>query len=236
MGATRILGLVGGTGPESTVTYYREAIAAWRAVTTDGTFPRILLYSIDGGSLWRLLEATDFRAVSEELIDAVSRLQAGGAGMALIASNTLHTVFDQVRASVNVPMLSIVDATVEAVKRAGIRRPVLLGTQPVMNSTLYPAALAEAGILMLLPSDEEQTYIHQKYVDELIFGRPAAETSRRLVDIIGEVRHRQHADGIILAGTELSTVLDQSDYHGMPVVDSARAHVDAAVTWLLTGH
>ena len=235
MGATRILGLVGGTGPESTVAYYRELVAAWRAVRTDDTFPRILLYSIDGGSLWRLLEAADLGAVSEELTDAVTRLQAAGAGMALITSNSLHAVFDDVRASISVPMLSIVDATVEAVQRAGVERPVLLGTRAVMRSNLYPVPLFEAGISLVLPSEEEQTYIHQKYVDELIFGRPTDETSRNLIDIIGAVRHRQRADGIILAGTELSMVLGQAEYHGMPVIDSTRAHVDAAVTWLLGG-
>ncbi len=215
--------------------YYRGLVAAWRAAGTGDTFPRILLYSIDGGSLWRLLEAADLGVVSDELIDAIDRLQAAGAGMALIASNTLHAVFDEVRASVSIPMLSIVDATVVAVQRAGIERPVLLATQPVMNSNLYPVPLAEAGISMVLPSEEEQTYIHHKYVEELIFGRPTADTSRNLVDIIGAVRHRQHADGIILAGTELSTVLGESEYHGMPVIDSTRVHVDAAVTWLLAG-
>ena len=231
--STRILGIVGGTGPESTIEYYRSLVAAWKQRRPDGSFPRILINSIDGGGLWRLLEARDSNAVADALTAAVARLSAANAGLVILASNTVHTVFDEVASRVDVPMLSIVTETVRAAQRLGLRRPGILGTRFVTESNLYLEPLRESGMTVVLPEADERAYLHDRYVDELIAGTVTADTRARAVEMISTMQEKSAIDGVVLAGTELTLLFSEPEYHGLPVVDSGAAHVDGAITWLL---
>lgn len=161
----------GGTGPESTVDYYRSVFAAWRRHRSDGTFPRVIINSIEGGGLWHRLEANDHEAVLAEIGDAVDRLSAAGAGLAILASNTLHSVFDEVARRASVPMLSIITETVEAVIRMRLRQPALLRSRFVMESDLYLEPLRRAGISAVVPNQEERSFLHDRYGEELIIGK-----------------------------------------------------------------
>jgi aspartate racemase len=88
----RTAGIIGGIGPESTIDYYRAIIAAYRERKPDGSYPSIVIDSID---LQRMLElaARDLPQLTEYLAAEVSRLARAGADFALLASNTPHIVF-----------------------------------------------------------------------------------------------------------------------------------------------
>ena len=100
---TRILGIVGGTGPEATVDYYRSIIAGSQRRTADGNYPRLIINSIEAGRLFRLLGEGDFGAVAEDLPAAVGQVANAGAGTALLASNTSHLAFDEIEAASPIP-------------------------------------------------------------------------------------------------------------------------------------
>ncbi|MEA2545426.1 MAG: aspartate racemase, partial [Chloroflexota bacterium] len=57
---SRVLGIVGGTGPESTIDYYRSLVATWRRRRPDGSYPRVIIDSIEAGRLFRNLGEGDF--------------------------------------------------------------------------------------------------------------------------------------------------------------------------------
>ena len=229
----RILGIVGGTGPESTADYYRSLITSWRERGPAGTFPRAIINSVEGGEIIRLLGAGDYAAVGAVLSVAVRQLASAGAGAALLASNASHLAFDEIAPTSPIPLIHIVDATVSEARAHGHRRLALFGTRFVMQSDLYPARLGPAGIDVVTPAVAEQEVIHEAYLGELVRGIVRDSTRDRLVEIASAMRDRDSIDGVILGGTELALILTEPSYAGIPILNTARIHVEAGVDWLL---
>lgn len=148
----RILGIVGGTGPQSTIDYYRELIAAWRERGPAGTHPRVIVNSVEGGHVIASLGSGDMAAVATELSVDVRQLAAAGAGVALLAANGTHLAFDAIAATSPIPLIPIVDAARDAARGRGYRRLGLFGARFVLDAPLYPDRFASAGITIVLPT------------------------------------------------------------------------------------
>jgi aspartate racemase len=229
----RILGIVGGTGPESTIDYYRSIVATWRRRRPDGTFPRVTIVSVDGGTVIRLLGEGDFKAVGKAFGAALGELAAAGCGRALIASNGGHLAFDHIHPPSPIPLIHIVEAARDAAVAAGHRRLGLLGVRFVVQAPLYPANFDPVGIQIVRPTTDEMDIVHAIYLGELLEGVFRDESRERLVSVIAAMRDRDGIDGLILGGTELALILTEPAYAGVPILNTAQIHVDAAVDWLL---
>lgn len=230
---TRILGIVGGTGPESTIDYYRSIIVAWQQRTADGSYPRLIINSVEAGRIFRLLGDGDYAGVAGDMSTAVMQLAEAGAGAALLASNATHLAFDEIAARSSIPLIHIVEAARDAAAARGHRRLGIFGTRFVMEAPMYPERFASSGMLVVAPQLNEREYIHEKYFGELVRGVFLDETRRRFVEIIGRMRDREAVDGLILGGTELALTLTEASYAGVPILDTAKTHAEAAVAWLL---
>jgi len=229
----RILGIVGGTGPESTIDYYRSIIATWRRRRPDGTYPRIVIDSVDGGTVIGQLGAGEYAAVGLVFGRALAQLAAAGCGKAIIASNAGHLAFEHIDPPAPIGLLHIIDAARDAAVAAGHRRLGIIGTRFVTQSRLYPDRFEPVGIEIVTPSPDEQDTVHAIYLGELVEGVLRDESRDRLVAVIAALRDRSGVDGIILGGTELALILTEPTYADVPILDTARIHVDAAVDWLL---
>jgi aspartate racemase len=223
-----MLGLVGGIGPESTIAYYRAIMAAGRAVAT-ASQPPVLINSIDVQRVLRLVGANQLRELTDYLVEEVERLAKAMADLVLIAANTPHIVFDEVRSRSPVPMVSIVEATRDAVRAMGLHRVGLFGTRFTMQGRFYPDVFSTAGIDVVPPREDEQAYIHDKYVNELLNGRFLASTREGLLRLVDAQRARDRIEAVILAGTELPLVLTDLREAGIPLLDTTDIHVSAAV-------
>jgi aspartate racemase len=230
---TRILGIVGGTGPESTIDYYRSVVAIWQQRTGDGSYPRLIINSVEAGRIFRLLGDGDYAGVAEDMSAAVAQLAAAGAGAALLASNASHLAFDEIEAGSSIPLIHIVDAARGAAVARGHRRLGILGTRFVMEAPMYPELFGAQGLTVVAPQPDEQDYIHEKYFGELVRGVFLDETRRGLVSIIARMRDRDEIEALILGGTELALILTESSYAGVPMLNTAQTHAEAAVDWLL---
>ena len=93
----KTLGIIGGIAPASTVEYYRSIIAAYRERKRDGSYPSIIINSIDMTKMLDLIAAKEWASVTAYLVGQVKRLANAGADFGLLASNTPHIVFDAVR-------------------------------------------------------------------------------------------------------------------------------------------
>ena len=229
----RILGIVGGTGPESTIDYYRSLISTWRRRQPDGSYPRVLINSIEAGRVFANLAAADFGAVGADLGVAVAMLASAGCQRALLASNASHLAFDLIDPPPSIPLIHIVDAARDAAARAGYRRPGLLGTRFVMESDLYPSRFASASIAIVVPTEDEREIVHAIYFDELVEGVVHEESREALTSVVGAMRDRDGIDAVILGGTELALILTDPTYAGIPVLNTAQTHVEVAVDWLI---
>lgn len=227
------IGIIGGIGPETTVEYYRRIIALYRWRNPEGSAPYIIINSLDMKKPLDMLTASKLEELTTFLSEEVEKLARAGAAFALVAANTPHLVFDAIARRSRIPLISIVEATAEAAKTAGLKRLGLLGTRFTMQASFYPDALAARDIEVVLPNEEEQAYIHDKYMDELVPGIILPETRDRLMNIIKTLKERAQIDGAILGGTELSLILRDETIFGVRILDTTQIHAEAAVARLL---
>ena len=228
----KTLGIVGGIGPESTIEYYRSLVAAYRARKQDGSYPHVIINSIDMKRLVDLITVNELAEVSELLAGEVRTLERAGANFGLLAANTPHIVFDELRRRSPIPLISIVEATREAAKALGLKRIGLFGTRFTMRAGFYRDAFSEAGMTLVVPDEGEQDYIHEKYMGELVPGVFLPETRARLLSIADRMIEREGIEGLILGGTELPLILRDETHGGIPFLDTTRIHVNAAVAQL----
>ena len=229
----KTVGIIGGTGPESTIEYYRLMVAAYRERKQDGSYPPILINSIDMTRMLDLVGADQLTELSAYLAGEVHKLARGGADFGLLAANTPHIVFDEIRRQSPIPLISIVEAACEEAKALGLNKVGLFGTRFTMQKQFYPDVFSRAGITLAVPEPGEQDYIHDKYMHELVNGTILAGTRERLLMIVAKMKERQGIQGLILGGTELPMILRDQTYQGIPFLDTTKIHVEHAVAQML---
>ncbi len=229
-------GIIGGIGPESTIEYYRSIVAAYRERTRDGSYPQLVINSVNMKRLVDMFTLDDRAGAAEYLAGEVAKLARAGADFALLSANTPHIVFDEVQARSSIPLVSIVRATCDAAKGLGLKRLGLFATRFTARAGFYTEALAAEGITLALPREDEQEYIHDKYMNELVNGLFLAETRARLIAIARRLNMEEAIDGLILGGTELPLILREADSEeaGVPFLDTTQIHVKAVVSRLLS--
>ena len=157
----KTIGIVGGLGPESTIEYYRQIIARYREQISDGSYPPIIIHSMDVRELLRQCGANEFGKLSDSIVEAIRSLACAGAQFGLIASNTPHIVFDDICQRSPMPLLSIVEATRAEAEARRLRRLALFGSQFTMQGDFYRQTFAKAGIAIVTPDFADQQYIHR---------------------------------------------------------------------------
>ncbi len=230
----KTLGIIGGIGPESTIDYYRQIVALYRARKPDGSFPPVLINSIDMTKMLGLIGANEMKAVTDYLVSEINKLSKAGADFALMAANTPHIVFDDIRERAHIPLISIVEAACDAARSKGIARAGLFGTRFTMQGSFYPDVFTKRGIELVIPDEPDQEYIHEKYMRELVHGQFLDETRQGLLRIIDRLIDEHHIQGLILGGTELPLILTEDSYRGIPLLDTTKIHVVRAVARMLS--
>jgi aspartate racemase len=228
----KTVGIIGGIAPESTVAYYRQLIASYREQKPDGSYPSVIINSID---LTKVLDlaANDLDKLVDYLVDELQKLARAGADFGLLASNTPHIVFDEVRRQSPIPLISIVEVTGQAAKALGLKKLALFGTRFTMQGRFYPEVFSREGITIAVPDENDQTYIHDKYMSELVKGVYLPETREKLLAVVDRIKKNTGIQGLILGGTELPLILTATTASGIPLLDTTQIHVQAAVTELL---
>jgi aspartate racemase len=228
------LGIIGGIGPESTIAYYRLILAAYQQRVKDGHNPRIIINSI---SVKKLLDlaASDLPGLTEYLLDEIGRLADGGADFGLLAANTAHVVFDAVQALSPIPLISIVEATCEAVRARGLARVGLFGTRFTTEGSFYSEVFTREGLELILPDAAERALIHDIYMNELLKNIFLPETRARLLTIVDRLIDEAGMQALILGGTELPLILTEESYRGIPFLDTTRIHAEKAAAQLASG-
>src|SRR3989441_6719125 len=230
----KILGIIGGVGPESTIEYYQNIIALYRERQRDGSYPELIINSVDLKKGLDFMAANDLAGMAEYLLEEIPKLARAGADFGLIAANTPHVVFDDVAPKSPIPLISIVEATCAAAKTRKLKRLGLFGTRYTMQASFYPKVFSREGIALLVPESNDQDYIHDKYMNELVPGKFLPETRAALLAIVDRMKAKSDIDGVILAGTELPLILRDSHYKEIPFLDTTKIHVEAAVDEMLS--
>jgi aspartate racemase len=230
----KTLGIIGGLGPESTVDYYQKIIALYRERTGEGRYPEFIINSINLRKGLDFMDADDLPGMADYLLEGIGKLARAGADFGLISANTPHIVFDQLEPRSPIPLISIVEATCASAKARNLKRLGLFGTRYTMRGAFYAKVFSREGIELLIPEPNDQDYIHEKYMNELIPGKFLPETRAGLLAIVDRLKAKSDIDGVILAGTELPLTLRDADHNGVPFLDTTKIHVEAAVDEMLS--
>ncbi len=225
------IGILGGMSPESTVAYYEYITRTYTERFGDYGYPEILIYSVSFQQYVDWPNQDRWDLVAEGLTEAAQRLVDAGADLILIATNTMHLVFDEVQAGVEVPMLSLLDATAEAILARGLRTVGLLGTRFTMEKGFYQEALARQGISTLVPGAGDREYVHRVIYDELVAGQIRDESRTGYLEIIRKLAERG-AEGVVLGCTEIPLLVDE-DSAGIPLFDTTQIHAEAALNYAI---
>jgi len=227
------IGIIGGLSPESTVSYYRHITRSYVERFGDHSYPEIIIYSVnlEKYHLWRSADRWDL--IADDLIASAQRLRKAGADFGLIATNTMHKVFDAVQAAVDFPLIHIIDATAAKARELGLKTLGLLGTRYTMSDGFYHDRIEQSGLYLVVPPSADQAVVHRIIVEELIQGRLREDSKAAYRRVIGGLIDRG-AEAIILGCTEIPLLIQPPD-SPVPLLDTAVLHADAALAYALAG-
>ncbi len=227
----RKIGILGGMSPESTVTYYEHITRTYAQSHGDFGYPEILVYSVNFQQFVDWQHAGKWDRAARAMAKALNALRAAGADFGLIATNTMHIVFDQVQAAVDMPLLSIVDATAQAIRKAQVTSVGLLGTVFTMRETFFREGLAAGGVEVLTPGQEDGDRINSIIYQELCRGELRPESRQVFLDVIERLR-QAGAEGVVLGCTEIPLLVRQQDC-AIPLFDTTILHAQRALEYAI---
>jgi aspartate racemase len=226
----KIIGIIGGLGPESTIDYYRRLLAAHQALRPQDGAPAIIITSLDVKKGLAMVGANQLGQLTDYLVFEIERLARAGAELGLLSANTPHIVFDDVSRRSPIPLVSIVEATCAEARRDNLKNLGLFGTRFTMQGRFYSDVFTREGVGLTVPTTEEQGYIHDKYINELIPGTFLPETREGLLAIARRMKEQNGIQGLILGGTELPLILTDNSSLGIPFLDTTQIHVEAVLS------
>ena len=224
----KTIGIIGGLGPESTVDYYKEIIAAFNAKYVEMVYPEIIIYSVNLNEFMKFVETKNWLGLSEWLLEKISSIHRAGAEFAVIASNTPHIVFDEIKSKSPIPLLSIVEETCNKAQEMGLKNVGLMGTKLTMAADFYKKPFISKGMSVVVPYEEEQQLIHYKLFSEIELGIFKDSTREKLLAIAKRMVDEAGIDALILGCTELPLILTESKY-SIPFLNTTAIHCESII-------
>jgi len=230
----KTLGLIGGMSWESTALYYQLLNRMAREALGGQHSAKLILWSVDFAPIAALQAAGLWDEATVIMVDAARRLEAAGAEAVLICANTMHRMAGDVAAAISVPLIHAGDATASAVKRAGVKKPLLLATRYTMEQSFYRDRLQRGGVEVVIPAEPDRTRLHAIIFDELVQGRFKLTSKDAVIDMAASAARGEGADGVILGCTELALLVKAEDLP-LPSFDTTEIHARAAMDFALAG-
>lgn len=223
----KTIGLIGGLSWQSTLEYYRIINETMTERLGNGHAAKIIIDSLDFGEVDDFIHKKDFAGLSALIVNSAKRLEKAGAEILLIGANTMHFVAQDVIDNIQIPLLHIVEATIEKIREKSLTGVALLGTRFTMEQDFYKQRLIDQGIEVFIPSVDDMDFIHNTIFTELFKAVRNPESKKRFLRIIDSLV-KQGAQGVILGCTEIPMLIKQEDCT-VPVFDTTEIHALAAV-------
>jgi aspartate racemase len=223
------IGLVGGISWVSTIDYYRYINEGINERLGGLQFAECMIYSLNFGDI----QAHGWDNSFELLYKACDSLKKNGADAIVLCANTAHIMAGKLEDKTGLPIIHIVTATADVVRKQGLKKIGLLGTKFTMEMDFYKQGFREKGIEPLIPEKQEtRDFMQQTLKEELGKGIIKEDTKMAYLSIIDELIKRG-AEGIVLGCTEIPMMITQADVT-VPVFDTTKIHSQAAVEFALS--
>jgi aspartate racemase len=223
----KTIGLIGGMSWESTAHYY-AILNRGTAKALGGLHSApVIIHSVDFAPIAEMQNRDDWAGAGRELARIAAGLEAQGAGLIGLATNTMHIVAPAIEAAIDIPFVHIADPTARALQGDGFRRVGLLGTRFTMEMPFYRERLEEAGLEVLLP-DSDRTQLNTIIYEELCKGIVTEDSRRTYQETIARLAGRG-AEAVILGCTEIGMLITEAT-SPLPVYDTTDLHAKALVS------
>jgi aspartate racemase len=231
MGKYKTIGILGGVSPESTISYYEHIVRTYHERFGDHSYPEILIYSVSFQTIMDWQKEEMWTQIAKILVNGLVCLHKGGADFGLIAANTMHFVYEEVQKESPIPLISIIDATAERIKKERLHTVGLLGTVFTMSRSFYTERLQDSGITVLVPKAEEQKYVNRVIYEELINGKVLPSSREGFLKIIESLVDRG-AQGVILGCTEIPLLVREKDAR-VKLFNTTEIHAEKALNYAI---
>ena len=218
------IGLVGGTGPESTLMYYKELNSRIDKLTGGKAMPDIAIESVNFRRAWEYVTTADYEKLSDYLAEKVNSLYNGGAEIISLTAATMHIVMDELAAKTKAELISIPKIISDEVVSLGMKKVGLLGTIFTMEQDYMKKDLLDAGVEVYIPEKEDRELVAKRIYEELEVGVVKESTLQEFVDIINTMKKDNGIEAVILGCTELPLLLN-SENTPLPCLDSVEIHI-----------
>ncbi|NMC77588.1 MAG: aspartate/glutamate racemase family protein [Candidatus Methanofastidiosa archaeon] len=228
----KVLGLIGGMNWQSTVEYYKILNAMVNEKLGKNHSARILLFSVDFEEILKLEIENNWPQIKKIMIEITNSLENAGAEAIILCSNTMHLIAEDLEKASKVPLISVIDATAETIKKNNINSIGLLGTKFTMEEDFYKKRLTEKHKLKVLtPNKNDVELVNNIIYGELAKGIVSPNSKKELMRIVRDLVSNG-AEGIILGCTELPMLISQEEVT-TPLFDTLKIHMMAAVKFSL---
>ncbi|KXT75831.1 aspartate/glutamate racemase family protein [Streptococcus sp. DD12] len=228
------LGLIGGTGPESTIEYYKGIEYGVQQKVGRSFFPNLTIESLSVFDVLNFCGKQDYAGLMEYLLKGIRNLAAAGAQYATLTGITPHIVFDELSQASPIPLISMVDTAGDYALLHGYKKICLLGTLPTMEGKFFQNSFAKGGIEVITPDAEERNYIGTKIETELEFGKVLPETQQAFKEIAERIIREERVQAVVLGCTELPLIFDGVELP-VPYIDVMQVHINALVDLIMHG-
>lgn len=222
----KTIGLLGGMSWESSIHYERLINERVRAALGGTASADLIIRSYNFADIEALQEAGDWDGAGALLAADAARLEAAGAEVIVLCTNTMHVVAPAIEAAITVPFLHLADATATAVVAAGVRTVALLGTRYTMEQEFYRGRLQAHGLDVVVPEEPDRTMVHDVIYDELVQGVVLDESRLRYQAAIARLVERG-AEGVIAGCTEIELLVGP-EHVDVPYFATTALHAEAA--------
>lgn len=227
----KTIGMLGGMSWESTSVYYRMINEATKRALGGFHSAPIAMVSVDFSKIEALQQQGDWAACAALLSANARQIEAAGAELLLICTNTMHKVADEIAAAVKIPLLHIADATANRIIAAGHSKLGLLGTRFTMEESFYSERLEQLGLEVLTPDAADRDLIHRVIYEELCMGEIRDASRGAFVSIIDRLS-AAGAECVVEGCTEITMLVDHDDVR-VPLFDTTAIHAEEAVAMAL---
>lgn len=216
----------GRISPASTIEYYMNLVKLCQESFGGDVYPRIVIDSVDMGIHTEYFNRQDYKTIGDFIYNSLVSLKNAGAEVAAITANTEHIAWDYVKDRLPLPTISIVDATIDEIKRRGCKKVLIFATAWTLQSGLYEKAISKAGITPIVPDEEDQIILGNLIYPNLENGIVIPEDKTKMISLAEKYIQEYDADALLLGCTEIPLMIKADDV-SVPVIDTTQIHIQA---------
>ena len=223
------IGLVGGTGPESTLMYYKELNSRIDKITNKTQMPDIVIESVDFRKAWNFVSSGRYDLLKDYLAEKIKCLKNSGAEVVSLTAVTMHMVYEELVKETGVSLISIPKSVCKEAKAKGYKKVLLLGTIFTMEQDYMKKDFLEAGIEVFIPDEDDRKLVAKRIFEELELGIVKESTLSEFQNIIDKMRSQYGVEAVVLGCTELPLLLNSNNC-SIPCLDSVEIHINDLIS------